>query len=126
MGVIDREEINGFTKEQVEEAIEQLQTATGEARDAILAKLSSGGSSVIKSIQRGAISLGSSASENSAEINPVNEGKAFVSFGGSSGSGSNASLYVAGVKLVSPTKVTAYRGSTGGSAKVYFEVIEFN
>ena len=133
MGVIDREEINGYTKEQVEEAIEQLQTATGEARDAILAQLGSGGSSVIKSIQRGVITVtaGSSNRTGTATINAVNVNKAMLLFLGCTNDGEaeqNDDFKYAHVKLTNSTTVTAERISGHSRITVYvsYEVIEFN
>ena len=145
MGVIDREEINGFTKEEIaaakesinantdaeiSAAIAALQTATGEARDSILAKLGSGGSSVIKSIQRGTISHGVSSSEVTATINAVNTAKTMLNLLGCRNNASDTDddkYKFAHIELKdSKTIVVRRSGSSTVSVYVSYEVIEFN
>lgn len=69
MGVLDRDEINAFTKEIVE-------ATTEAARDAILKKLTGGG--VVKSIQKGVATPSDNENNVVVSIATVDPSKCFV------------------------------------------------
>lgn len=89
--------------------------------------MASGTGSVIKSIQRGVITFGTSATTATATISAVDTSKALVLWGGSSGgsSSSNSSHWDARLDLSSSTVVTATKYSSGYTSYVSYQVVEF-
>ncbi len=84
--------------------------------------------SVIKSVQRGVISIGSASQTASATISSVTTGKSSVNFLGSIGTATTdpASSNMVRIELVSSTSVEATRNNTIGTATVSYEVVEYN
>ena len=83
--------------------------------------------SAIKSVQRFTVTLTSGSSSGSQTIAAVNMGKTLVNFlGASVGPGVLIDSQVFRVELVSATSVQCTRASSGGTANVSFEVIEYN
>ena len=135
MGVLDREEIKEFTAEEIAAAIETLQTATGAARDAILKKLNSGGSSgAVKSVQRGTISIASKQASATATIASVDRSKAVVLYSGLTFDTDNDldnsnwrtfESFAVRLELTSETVVKATRIGTIYSLVVPYQIVEF-
>ena len=90
---------------------------------------SSGSGSVIKSVQRGIITIASGKTEGTATISSVNTSKAVVLFGGSIWGTNDSSDYSirwdARLVLSSSTKVTATRAYANSTATVPYQVLEF-
>ncbi len=90
--------------------------------------LQSGGVSVIKSIQRGSISitLNSQTNTRTATISPVNTAKAIVIYTGMATSVDNLEYYPQ-LTLTDSTTITARRAelATNGSTIIPYQVIEF-
>jgi hypothetical protein len=84
--------------------------------------------SVIKSIQRGVITILGGDAADSATITSVNTAKAFVRLLGVEETAVDGPInFLARVVLDSATSVTAYRGGSPSSILVVsFEVVEFN
>ena len=90
--------------------------------------LQTGGVSVIKSIQRGYITLSSSESNSTitATISPVNVNKAIVVYAGMCTSVNNLKYYPQLVLVNSTTiSLSRYETATNGSTVVPYQVIEF-
>ena len=90
--------------------------------------LQTGGVSVIKSIQRGYITLSSSESNSTitATISPVNVNKAIVVYAGMCTSVNNLQYYPQLVLVNSTTiSLSRYETATNGSTVVPYQVIEF-
>jgi hypothetical protein len=85
--------------------------------------------SVIKSIQRGTITIADASTTNTATISSVSTSKSLVLFGGFSttyASSDNVSRVAGRVELTDSTTVTATRASSsGGSMVVAYQVVEF-
>lgn len=93
-------------------------------------KLLNGGNvSMVKSIQRGVISFGSSSTTATATISAVNIAKAIVIHSGSIYGNNNSNglpgNWDARLDLTSGTVVTATRAYTGGTPTVSYQVVEF-
>lgn len=86
--------------------------------------LQSGGVSVVKSVQRGVITLNNEYS-SSAIINSVNTNKAIVIYGGNNVDASTNNKCFAYLALTDSTTVTATNTSGSGVANVPYQVIEF-
>ena len=86
--------------------------------------LQSGGVSVVKSVQRGVITLNNEYS-SSATINSVNTNKAIVIYGGNNVDGSSNNKYFAYLTLTNSTTVTATNTSGSGVTNVPYQVIEY-
>lgn len=89
------------------------------------------GGSVIKSIQRGTITLATTASSNTATITSVDTTKSVVQLNGfnsNNSSDSNVAVYLPRVDLTNATTVTANRGITSslnGTVTINFQVTEY-
>ena len=83
--------------------------------------------SLIKSIQRGTITLTDPATSNTATITAVNTGKSEVTFLGASGdtSATQNSMQQVDLTLTDSTTVTATRSTGVGNVTVSYEVIEW-
>ena len=92
--------------------------------DMINTALQSGGVSVVKSVQRGVITL-SSALSSSATINSVNTSKAIVIYGGNNVDASTNNKYFEYLTLTNSTTVTVTRTSGSGVTNVPYQVIEY-
>ena len=86
-----------------------------------------GASSLIKSIQRGTITLGSGVTTGTATIAAVDTANAFVTMLGMSQSQANANFAVGceRVTLTNSTTVTVNIGANAGDAILSYEVIEY-
>ena len=84
----------------------------------------SGGVSVVKSIQRGVITLNNEYS-SSATINSVNTNKAIVIYGGNNVDGISNNKYFAYLTLTKSTTVTATNTAGSGVTNVPYQVIEY-
>ena len=92
-----------------------------------MASLSSilGGSSVIKSIQRGTIALGGNSS-GTVTISPVNMNKAELRHLGTSTNSSELYSALVNMSLSNPSTITVSRWlASGGYATVSFEITEY-
>ena len=83
--------------------------------------LQSGGVSMVKSIQRGVISILGGQSENTATISAVNTNKSVVLFGGYKTTG-NSGIFCTQLTLTNSTTVTAARNAV---AKDYINIVPY-
>ena len=85
---------------------------------------------IIKSIQRGIITIATNSTSQAATIKSVNTAKAFVVFGGATGmvtTGGYPSVYSSNLALTNATTVTATKenGNVNNESKVPYQVVEF-
>ena len=146
MSKIEMMEVNQHTSDEVAKVLADLEaqdvdiaalqtalTAQGTNINTILSKLNSGGSSVVKSVQRGTITISNGKTESSMTINAVNTNKAFilhdgVKYDNTSGSTTvkkDISSSVVALEFSGSNAVRAVRGAGEYAAYVLFHVVEF-
>lgn len=80
---------------------------------------------VIKSIQRGTITIAAASSTNTASVNAVNTAKSMLNFVGQTTSAVRTEDGYARLDLTNATTITATRSNTNNAITIGYELVEF-